>query len=812
MDKTRVIRVELLGPIRLVDSVGRELVTLSRQPKRLAVLTYLALHEGFVRRDKLLALGWPEATDVHARRSLSQTLHVLRKELGQGVILTRGAEEIGLARGALQVDATEFIEAVRNGRYAEALELYRGDFLDGLHISDAVGLEQWIGDVRQRLQREALEAVSAIAVRFEDVGDFKSAEAAARRGLEIEPSDESSARCLISILAKSGAPAAALKAFAEFRSRLASEYELPPSSETLKLVEDIRRSLRSSAPGTSDTDAESAMNATDPALGDVVKETPAASNRVSERRVNAAAAVVAVVAFAGLLAGLAATIWDEPTVEGAILPHRVAVLYFEPALADADSLKHMADAITEAVIHELGSASELEVLPAAAVRQFRGSAAPLDTVARRLSAATFVSGTVSRRGDELAVEVQVIDAATLGVRDVLRTATAYDQPSKLIVETAESITHALREVLGTSITTLRWKMGTTNRRAWELTERSRELQKSAASFAHAGSFEEAVRLYGTADSLLDLASRRDTRWYLPHLLRARVAEVAAAFCHALPGCPAARSIDYLEKGIQHANQALGRAHEDVESLAQRGALYHLLFSLDPGHKDAAALLDSAEQDLRSALAGSPRLAQAWNRLSAIQYTRGAFADARMSAKAAYDADDFLAKQSELLGRLFLTNLHLGTDDEAAHWCEKIEQTAPGTWPVAFCRLALLAYAEPNPPDVDAAWRNLRLNAYADPSATTMIPRLELLVAAVLARAGRADSARVIMARARERQSEDPELDVFYAAALVALGSGDSAATLLANYVAGNPAARGAAYRWRWFQMLSIELPSEITKR
>jgi DNA-binding SARP family transcriptional activator/TolB-like protein len=808
MDKTRVIRVELLGPIRLVDSWGRELVTLSRQPKRLAVLAYLALHEGFVRRDKLLSLGWPEATDVHARRSLSQTLHVLRKELGRDVILTRGAEEIGVARGALQVDATEFIVAVGNGRYAEALELYRGDFLDGLHISDALGLEQWIGDARQRLQREALEAVSAIAVRFEDVGDFKSAEAAARRGLEIEPSDESSARCLISILAKSGAQAAALKAFEEFRSRLASEYELPPSPETLKLAEDIRQRLRSSALGATDTEGES----DNPALGDPGNGTPATSNRISEGRVKTALAVVAVVGFVGLLAGLAATVWDEPTFEGAIEPHRVAVLYFEPALADVDSLGHLPDAITEAVIHELGSASELEVLPAAAVRPFRGSAAPLDTVARRLSAETFVSGTVSRRGDELAVEVQVIDAATLGVRDVLRTATAHDQPSKLIAETAETVAHALRESLGRSLTTLRWKMGTTNPRAWELIERSRELQKSSASFAHAGRFEEAVRLYSTADSLLLLASRKDTRWFLPHLLRARVAEVSAAFCHALPECPPARSIDQLEAGIQHATEALERAPEDEESLAQRGALYHLLFSLDPGRENAAALIDSAERDLRAALAGSPRFAQAWNRLSAIQYTRGAFADARMSAKAAYDADDFLAKQNELLGRLFLTNLHLRTDDEAVHWCEKIEQTAPGTWPVAFCRLALLAYAEPDPPDVDAAWRNLRLNAYADPSATTMIPRLELLVAAVLARAGRADSARVIMARARERQSEDPELDVFYAAALVALGSGDSAATLLADYVAGNPAARGAAYRWRWFQTLSIELPSELVAK
>src|SRR5204863_3170276 len=103
-----MIRLRTLGAVDLKDSEGRELRPLLTQPKRLALLTYLALagSSGFRRRDTVVALFWPELDEEHARGSL----RFLRRSLGEGIIVSRGEEEIGVDRGVLRCDATAFME------------------------------------------------------------------------------------------------------------------------------------------------------------------------------------------------------------------------------------------------------------------------------------------------------------------------------------------------------------------------------------------------------------------------------------------------------------------------------------------------------------------------------------------------------------------------------------------------------------------------------------------------------------------------------------------------------------------------------
>jgi len=91
-----MITVRLLGSVDIHDSDGNELETLLRQPKRVALLSYLAaaVPRGFHRRDTLMGLFWPDSTQHQARHALSQALHVLRQELGEGAIVTRGEGEV----------------------------------------------------------------------------------------------------------------------------------------------------------------------------------------------------------------------------------------------------------------------------------------------------------------------------------------------------------------------------------------------------------------------------------------------------------------------------------------------------------------------------------------------------------------------------------------------------------------------------------------------------------------------------------------------------------------------------------------------
>src|SRR5207244_4716834 len=128
-----MIRLRTLGAVDLKDSEGRELRPLPTQPKRLALLTYLALagSSGFRRRDTVVALFWPELDEEHARGSLRQALRFLRRSLGEGIIVSRGEEEIGGDRGVLGRDATAYMEGCEAGRGGEAMALLQGAVLVG---------------------------------------------------------------------------------------------------------------------------------------------------------------------------------------------------------------------------------------------------------------------------------------------------------------------------------------------------------------------------------------------------------------------------------------------------------------------------------------------------------------------------------------------------------------------------------------------------------------------------------------------------------------------------------------------------------
>src|SRR5690242_2657525 len=126
-----VLRLHTLGALDLRSANGREVSAVLRQPKRLALLAYLAVSapRRFHRRDALLALFWPELDQEHARASLRRSIYFLRSELGAEVIAGRGDEELAVPDEELWCDATALDAALAAGDPAGALALYRGPLL-----------------------------------------------------------------------------------------------------------------------------------------------------------------------------------------------------------------------------------------------------------------------------------------------------------------------------------------------------------------------------------------------------------------------------------------------------------------------------------------------------------------------------------------------------------------------------------------------------------------------------------------------------------------------------------------------------------
>src|SRR5512135_3405817 len=156
-----MIRFHLLGALDLTASDGRDLRPLLAQPKRLAVLAHVAARPAgeFVQRDTLLGLFWPELDQAAARRSLRQTLHVLRQHLGSDALATRGDDAVAVDPAHFTSDVALFLAAIEERRFAEAVDTYRGPLLAGFFLSGAsAAFEHWVETERSRLAESAGQA------------------------------------------------------------------------------------------------------------------------------------------------------------------------------------------------------------------------------------------------------------------------------------------------------------------------------------------------------------------------------------------------------------------------------------------------------------------------------------------------------------------------------------------------------------------------------------------------------------------------------------------------------------------------------
>ena len=239
-----MIELRTLGALDLKRADGRAAHSILAQPKRLALFTYLAVHLDGSRRDSLVALFWPDLDTPHARGALRQSLRFLRRELGDGILNGHSDEAIGFEPGTVWSDVVAFQRACETGRPADALQLYRGGFLDGFFVAGGTPeLEQWIESERTRLRQLAARAAADLAERAAGEGDMALAVHAARQGVALDLDDEGAVARLIKLLDWSGDRAGALSAFEAFRRRLQKEYDATPSPETDARIQAIRARL-----------------------------------------------------------------------------------------------------------------------------------------------------------------------------------------------------------------------------------------------------------------------------------------------------------------------------------------------------------------------------------------------------------------------------------------------------------------------------------------------------------------------------------------------------------------------------------------
>jgi DNA-binding SARP family transcriptional activator/TolB-like protein/Flp pilus assembly protein TadD len=422
-----LIELRTLGRLDLRLRGGASIQSVLAQPKRTALLLYLALARprGLHQRERLLGLFWGEMEEERARKALRQSLYFLRGSLGEKALEAVADSVVGVSRERVWCDAVELDRALEEGRAEDALGLYGGELLPGFYIDDAPEFERWLEAEREWLRSRAAEAAWQLAEKCEVAGEAGAAVEWARKAAAFSPADETVARRLMALLERVGDRAAAVRAYEAYAGRLEQEYGLEPSAETQGLVEAIRHRPQlaaSGSPARNDGAVGSAPGephgaAAPPPSPERRDSPPVARRRSRWRRLAARPGLLAIaVAIPATAAYLLLGHRRERPRDAASLPGRQSppVLAVLPltnrSQLDADAM--FVDGIHAEVVTFLGRIQGLQVKAPSWVMIDRDRPVSVRRIAEELEIDYVIEGGVGRSGDSVRVDVRLVDAHT----------------------------------------------------------------------------------------------------------------------------------------------------------------------------------------------------------------------------------------------------------------------------------------------------------------------------------------------------------------------------------------------------------------
>ena len=255
------LSISLLG-LFLLELDNQNITDTLRTAKERALLAYLTVESDRSHtREALAELLWPEKPEGVARTNLRQALLGVRRAIGDRDLakpyLMVDDETIQFNRTQpYWIDTDAFNTHIQNTfththksleaclycaqHLQAAVDLYRGDFMDGSLLLDSPAFQEWVVFHREQYLRYLLSALQTLSDYFRLVGKFELAHKYAYRLVSLDPLDESSHRRLMVVLAMSGKRAAALEQFLTCRRILQSELGVAPSIETVTLYDKIK--------------------------------------------------------------------------------------------------------------------------------------------------------------------------------------------------------------------------------------------------------------------------------------------------------------------------------------------------------------------------------------------------------------------------------------------------------------------------------------------------------------------------------------------------------------------------------------------
>jgi len=202
------LKFYLFGPPQITwnDSV----LDFSRRQVRV-LLYYLASYPNAIPRERLHYLFWNDESETVCRRNLSHLLTHARNALPDKSVLIVKDSLIMLDPEKIWCDVVEFNKLIQSAHkdirlqvFKEAIEYYRGPFLDGVQISEGREFENLIELERFNLERKFLNLLYKLILIEKQRGNYEPAIEYAYQYLAIDNLSEEIHRQLIMVYGLAG--------------------------------------------------------------------------------------------------------------------------------------------------------------------------------------------------------------------------------------------------------------------------------------------------------------------------------------------------------------------------------------------------------------------------------------------------------------------------------------------------------------------------------------------------------------------------------------------------------------------------------
>jgi predicted ATPase/DNA-binding SARP family transcriptional activator len=241
------VEARLLGPPAIVRGENRHEPAVG---KLSALLYHLAIRGGWVARDALAFLFWPDTDDASARHNLRNLIQRSKRlPFIDGIEIERNR-----LRWLLPSDVAAFRQAAPDDPGA-ALDLYRGPLLDGFSIDDAPEFMRWLEGERAELEVLWRGCLERRIEGLEGQSAFERAAEAVEALLRRDPYDEPALRRQLELLGRAGRSDRALRRFERYRVELDRDFAATPEQATLALAARLRDAPEAPAPAPTPTPA-----------------------------------------------------------------------------------------------------------------------------------------------------------------------------------------------------------------------------------------------------------------------------------------------------------------------------------------------------------------------------------------------------------------------------------------------------------------------------------------------------------------------------------------------------------------------------